>query len=100
MKTAVDEIRKSKSAPLSSDPVSAHGRKVKKQKRPIDQSVRRLRLAVRSVAPYNFQTALDAVAGVRAGGVYGLGACILAYMTGMVDQELLGRNEYLAVDNP
>ena len=29
-------------------------RKVKKQKRPTDQSVRRLRLAVRSVARYNF----------------------------------------------
>ncbi len=40
-------------------------RKVKKQKRPTDQSVRRLRLAVHSVAPYNFQTAHDAVAGVR-----------------------------------
>ena len=49
-------------------------RKVKKQKRPTDQSVRRLRLAVRSVAPYNFQTAHDAVAGVRTEqeGVYGL----------------------------
>ncbi len=29
-------------------------RKVKKQKRPTDQSVRRLRLAVHSVAPYKF----------------------------------------------
>ena len=27
-------------------------------------------------------------------------ARILAYVTGTVDQELLGRNEYLAAENP
>jgi putative transposase len=26
-------------------------------------------------------------------------ACILAYVTGMVDQELMARNEYLAAEN-
>jgi hypothetical protein len=29
----------------------------------------------------------------------GLGARILAYVTGMVDQELLARNEYLVAEN-
>ena len=36
------------------DQIELGSRKVKKQKRPTDQSVRRLRLAVRSVARYNF----------------------------------------------
>ena len=43
------------------------------------------------------RTALDAVAGVRTGqGAVMDWARILAYVTGTVDQELLGRNEYLA----
>ena len=33
------------------------------------------------------------------GGRYGLGARLLAYVTGTVDQELLARNEYLAAEN-
>ena len=49
------------------------------------------------VAPYNFQTAHDAVAGVRTEqGAFMDWARILAYVTGTVDQELLARNECLA----
>jgi hypothetical protein len=33
------------------------------------------------------------------GETYGLGARILAYITGTVDQELLLRNEYLVAEN-
>jgi len=38
----------------------------------------------------------DAVVDDRAGAIW---ARILAYVTGTVDQELLVRNEYLAVEN-
>ena len=52
------------------------------------------------VAPYNFQTAYDAVAEVRTGqGAVTDWARILAYVTGTVDQELLVRNECLAAEN-
>ena len=52
------------------------------------------------VAPYNFQTAHDAVAGVRTEQEAVMDwARILAYVTGTVDQELLARNEYLAAEN-
>ena len=46
---------------------------------------------------YNFQTAADAIAEARTGrGAVMDWARILAYVTGTVDQELLGRNGYLA----
>ena len=47
------------------------------------------------------QAVHDAVAGVRTeqGGAVMDWARILAYVTGTVDQELLGRNEYLAAGN-
>ena len=47
-------------------------------------------VAVPEVAPYNFQTAHDAVAGVRTEQEAVMDwARILAYVTGTVDQELL-----------
>ena len=59
----------------------------------------RTSITVPVVFPYNFQTAHDAVAGGRTGqGAVMDWARILAYVTGTVDQELLGRNKYLAAE--
>ena len=72
----------------------------KKQKWLTDRSVRRLRLAVRSVARYNFSDGRRRSRRVGVGqGAVTDWARILAYVTGTVDQELLARNEYLAVEN-